>query len=571
MKKLDFLLNTGKIIVILVVFIFLVGNIEPYYEAKDAHLYGVVAVNLSNGIYSDTNKLLQETGRSEFVGSNWIQTIHDTAIPMSGAGLSVIGAFFYILGGYTGLLLVSPIFAILLLVFSERIATNLFGKYVGLLALLFLATSNLLFRNSILLLTEDVFSVFFILGTFFLITSLKTRKNYLFFLTSLFFVFAAFMKTNGIIFLPIEIFVIVGYFVIKRNKSEEISIKQLISKFTVKTAILILIPLIIFAAFYLSHNAYFFGDPFTNYLSQLESYTSYETEVESLLKFERQDFENAREYSKYLLPYQFPAVFNRSSENLEDTLGHEWLGVLTLLILSSILLISLLKRKKRTELIIFSVLIVGNLWFFSSITTELRASVGVAARYMLPSFTLTSIIFGYVIVEFFNLNLQGRKKLVAKTIKSLKVTVFIVLIGFFIIAFYFWPTMDGMLNSGINLGNVEKLASRYPLDLEGLNKNSVVIAVNADRVRDYGFIPFELSNPDNLKEESVILLRQIMQEGYEVYTLKESTTKLEKEYLRFLINEYGFTIKEHSESFCKIDFSDSQNEKNDEICLKDMN
>lgn len=563
MKKLDFLLNTGKIIVILVVFIFLVGNIEPYYEAKDAHLYGVVAVNLSNGIYSDTNKLLQETGRSEFVGSNWIQTIHDTAIPTSGAGLSVIGAFFYILGGYTGLLLVSPIFAILLLVFSERIATNLFGKYVGLLALLFLATSNLLYRNSILLLTEAVFTTFFILGTFFLIKSLKTKKNYQFFLTSLFFVFAAFIRTNGIIFFPIEISAIAGYFVITNYPRIKIT------KSTLKTAVLILIPLIIFAAFYLSHNAYFFGDPFTNYLSQLESYTSYETEVESLLKFERQDFENAREYSKYLLPYQFPAVFNRSSENLEDTLGHEWLGVLTLLILSSILLISLLKRKKRTELIIFSVLIVGNLWFFSSITTELRASVGVAARYMLPSFTLTSIIFGYVIVEFFNLNLQGRKKLVAKTIKSLKVTVFIVLIGFFIIAFYFWPTMDGMLNSGINLGNVEKLASRYPLDLEGLDKNSVVIAVNADRVRDYGFIPFELSNPDNLKEESVILLRQIMQEGYEVYTLKESTTKLEKEYLRFLINEYGFTIKEHSESFCKIDFSDSQNEKNDEICLND--
>jgi len=561
-KKNDYLLNVGKIVILVVVFVFLVGNIEPYYEGKDAHLYGIVAVNLSNGIYSDTNNLLQETGRSEFVGSNWIQTIQDTAIPMSGAGLSVIGAFFYILGGYTGLLLLSPIFAVLLLVFSERIATNLFGKYAGLLALLFLATSNLLYRNSISLQTEAVFSTFFILGAFFLIKSLKTRKNYQFFLTSLFFVFAAFIRTNGIIFFPIEISVIVGYFVITNPRIK-------ITKSTLKTAVLILIPLIIFAGFYLAHNAYFFGDPFTNYLSQLESSTGYETEAGSLVKFETQDFENAREYSKYLLPYQFPAVFNRSSENLENTLGEEWLGVLTFLMLSAILLISLLKRKKRTELIIFSVLIIANLWFYSSITTELRASAGVAARFMLPGFTLTSIIFGYVIVEFFNLNLQG-KKIVPRTIKSLKIIGFIVLIGFFSTAFYFWPTMDGILNTGINLENVEKLSSRYPLDLEGLDKNSVVVAVNADRVRDYGFIPFGLSNPDNLKGESVDLLKQIMQEGYEVYTLKESTTKLEKEYLRFLINEYGFTIKEHSESFCKIDFSDSQNLENDETCINDV-
>jgi len=247
MKKLDFLLNAGKIIVILVVFIFIVGNIEPYYEAKDAYLYEVVAVNLSNGIYSDTNELLQETKRFEFIGSNWIQTNQgDTAIPQSGAGLAVIGAFFYVLGGHAGLLLLSPIFAILLLIFTERIATNLFGKYVGLLALLFLATSNLLYRNSILLQTEAVFSVFFILGTFFLIKSLKTKKNYQFFLASMFFMFTAFIRTNGIIFFPIEISVLIGYFAISNYP------RIRISKSTLKTAVLILIPLIIFVGFYLA-------------------------------------------------------------------------------------------------------------------------------------------------------------------------------------------------------------------------------------------------------------------------------------------------------------------------------
>lgn len=559
MKKLELLLNAGKITILIIVFLFLIGNVKPYYEAKDAHLYEIVAVNLSNGIYSDTNNLLQETKRSEFVGSNWIQTNQgDTAIPISGAGLAVIGTFFYVLGGHVGLLLLSPIFAILLLIFTERIATNLFGKYVGLLALLFLATSNLLYRNSILLQTEAVFSVFFILGTFFLIKSLKTKKNYQFFLASLFFMFTAFIRTNGIIFFPIEIGVLIGYFAISNYP------RIRISKSTLKTAVLILIPLIIFAGFYLAHNAYFYGDPFTNYLSQLESNTSYETDVKSLVKFETQDFENAREYSKYFLPYQFPAVFNRTSENLENTLAEEWLGTLALLILSTILFVSLWKRKRRTELIVFAVLIAGNLWFFSSITTELRASVGVAARYMLPGFTLTSIIFGYLIIEFFRLNPQ--KNLIRKI---LKISGIIVLIGFFSVAFYFWPTMDGILNTGIDIANIEKFASRYPLDLEGLENNDVGLAANTDRIREYGVIPFILYPPNVISSDSVILLKKILQDGYDVYVLKEPTTKYEKDSLRFLINEHGFMIKDHSKSFCKIVIDEEGKfQKTDNICLE---
>lgn len=558
MKKLELLLNAGKITILIIVFLFLIGNVKPYYEAKDAHLYEIVAVNLSNGIYSDTNNLLQETKRSEFVGSNWIQTNQgDTAIPMSGGGLAVIGTFFYVLGGHVGLLLLSPIFAILLLIFTERIATNLFGKYVGLLALLFLATSNLLYRNSILLQTEAVFSVFFILGTFFLIKSLKTKKNYQFFLASLFFMFTAFIRTNGIIFFPIEIGVLIGYFAISNYP------RIRISKSTLKTAVLILIPLIIFAGFYLAHNAYFYGDPFTNYLSQLESNTSYETDVKSLVKFETQDFENAREYSKYFLPYQFPAVFNRTSENLENTLAEEWLGTLALLILSTILFVSLWKRKRRTELIVFAVLIAGNLWFFSSITTELRASVGVAARYMLPGFILTSIIFGYLIIEFFRLNPQ--KNLIRKT---LKISGIIVLIGFFSVAFYFWPTMDGILNTGIDIGNIEKFASRYPLDLEGLENNDVGLAANTDRIREYGVIPFILYPPNVISSDSVILLKKILQDGYNVYVLKEPTAKYEKDSLRFLTNEHGFIIKDHSKSFCKILIEEGKFQKSDDVCLK---
>jgi len=587
MKKSDLALNIGKISIILLVGVFLIGNIIPFYMASDAYLYGIAAVNLSQGVYSVTNELLEKTGRIEFTGGeNWIKTIHNTTVPFSGAGLSVIAAFFYLIAGYPGIFLTTPIFAILLMIFIDRIATNLFGKYVGLVALLFLASSNLLFRNSISLQTESVFSVFLVLGAFFLIKAFKCRKNYQFFLASLFFVFSAFIRINGIIFLPVEIFVIAGYFILTTVRQEKlvnfsnqittsklkINVVNLFSKPRFKTVILILIPLIIFIIFYLSYHAYFFGEAFTNYgIVSTESSINktYEIEPYSLLKFEKQDFENLKEYSKYLLPYQFPAVFNRSSENFENVLGNEWLGIVFLLVLLFILSFSFFKKKKRMELLTFSALILANLWFFSSITTEYRASFGVAGRFMLPSFALCSILYGFIIVEFFNLTLQNRKKLVRKIVKSLKVVVFIVLIGFFCFAFYFWPTMDGMLNTGINFGNIKEFASRYPLDLEGLKNNDVIVATRTDSISEYGVIIFDLDQADAIKDDSIILLKQIIQDGYDVYVLKEPTTEYEKDSLRVLTNEHGFIIKDHSKSFCKILIGEEGKfQKTDNICLE---
>lgn len=586
MKKSDLALNIGKISIILLVAVFLIGNIIPFYEADDAHLYGVVAVNLSKGIYSETNELLEETGRSEFVGENRIKTIHNTSVPISGAGLSVVAAFFYLIGGYPGIFLISPIFGILLMIFTDRIATNLFGKYVGLLALLFLATSNLLFRNTISLQIESVFSVFLVLGAFFLIKALKSRKSYQFFLASLFFVFSAFIRISGVIFLPAEIFVIVGYFIfttiwqerlvnyknqIATSKSK-IDIAKLFSKSKLKTGILILIPWMIFFIFYFSYNAYFFGDALTNY-GTVEPVADiskiYETEPDSLLKFEKQDFENLKEYSKYLLPYQMPAIFNRSSDNFKNILGNEWLGGITLSILLSILLFSLFKKKKRIELLTFSALILANLWFFSAITTEHRASFGVAARYMLPSFILSSIMYGFIIMEFFNFKGFIKKKSVIFSIKFLKVVVLILIIGFFFFAFYFWPTMDGMLNTGINFGNIKEFASRYPLDLEGLENNDVGLAAGTDKIREYGVIPFSLGAPNAISDESVILLKKILQDGYDVYVLKEPAKEYEKDVLLVLINDHGFIIKDHSKSFCKILISEQEKfQETDDVCLE---
>ena len=62
---------------------------------------------------------------------------------------------------------------------SERISTKLFGKYCGLLTLMFVATNHLIFRNSLNLQTESMFALLFLVGTYFFITFFKTKKKVL--------------------------------------------------------------------------------------------------------------------------------------------------------------------------------------------------------------------------------------------------------------------------------------------------------------------------------------------------------------------------------------------------------
>ena len=86
---------------------------------------------------------------------------------------------------------------------------------------------------------------------------------------------------------------------------------------------------------------------------------------------------------------------------------------------------------------------------------------------------------------------------------------------------------------------------------------------------EYGVIPFSLDAPNAISDDSVILLKQILQDGYDVYVLKEPTAKYEKDSLRVLTNEHGFIIKDHSKSFCKILIGEEGKfQKSDDICLK---
>ena len=137
-----------------------------------------------------------------------------------------------------------------------------------------------------------------------------------------------------------------------------------------------------------------------------------------------------------------------------------------------------------------------------------------------------------------------------------------------------WTTEEGVcylhlgdwLESGERVSGLE-FTKKYPLDMEGLTKNSIIIAHDQEKVIEYGVTPFFSLYQGELSNDSVNLLEQIINEGNEVFIFKTPTTNDEKETLQNLIDNYGFVLKDYSKTFCKVDFSQN-NEKTDVDCMK---
>ena len=575
-SKNDLLLNLGKIGIITFMSFFLLGSIEPYYEGNDSFYFGVIAKNLSNGIYSISNELL-ETRNGELVGSNWLLTIENTIVPKSGLGFAVISSVFYTIGGNFGLFYFAPIFTILLLICSERISTKLFGKYVGLITLLFISTSNLLYRNSTSFQMESIFSLFLILGVYFLIKFLSEKTILNLAIASIFLSFLPYLRLSGIIFFPIEIIVLTGFLImsfkknnedVNKNTNDKKLVKNYFKKNFSKILIVFLIPWMVFIIGYVTYYDNYFGNPLTNYYSINGPDRWYDTSPSSLIKFEKSDFDNAKEYSKYLLPYQFPGTYNKIEQNFDDVLGKEWLGVIALVVLLLTVIISLISRTKKLEIITLTIFVIGYMWLFASITTEERASFGVAGRYMLPVFTMTSMMMGFGIMKCLELKISNTKY--SKIIKSGKITLVILLIIFFMAAVFFVTPVQNVVKNGFEFNDPFKFDKKYPLDKEGLNENSVIVGLRDDRAIEYGFISFNPIKNREISNESIKFLDEIKTKNYEIYVFKQNTREIEGDFKTNLVNNYGFILKEFSPTFCKVISINNTNAviESDEKCIK---
>lgn len=567
-NKFDLLITLSKIIIISISAIYLLGNFSPFYEGQDSYLYGIESTFLSKGVYEISNPLLEETGRIEFTGGNWNPTIHGTLIPIAGIGTPLLGAIAYLVGGNYGLFYLGPILGITLLILYERITTKLFDKYVGLLSLLFFTTCHIFFRSALHVNTDAILTLFFILGIFCLIKFLRYGNSNYILLSSIFFTFTCLVKISAIIFFPLELLILTSFFSIQffknhfsilKNNFSERSFFSINNKKLIKIFVFAIIPWVLFFGFWFSYNDYFYGSPTSTYLSVIYEDRSTSNRISNIFTLEQQDFDQGKDYGKYLLPYQIPAIYNKITNNLDENFGKNWPGLLIIPFFSLSIYFSFKQKLHRLEFSIFSLFIFGIIGFHAGQSPEWRSEYGLPARYMLPAITLSFIIWSFFIIKLFT-SIENFKRM-----KFLKIILIIFLIIFFIFALIFSPPVQFLVSDNI-FTNPFDAASKYSLEKEILPKKSVILAQNTDPVIEYEISPFRLGNIESWNIEKYSLLKDILQKEYSVYIFKEPTTANEKEILMYLVNNHDIILKESSKTFCQVNINNNT-KLSDDVCL----
>ena len=98
-------MNLAKVLLLIVVGIYLIGNFQPYYDVWDSYNYANSGIQISKGNYGFTNSLLNQTGFWEFVPPGYTLSIHGTAIPITMFGMPLLTAIAYLIGGYSEILI----------------------------------------------------------------------------------------------------------------------------------------------------------------------------------------------------------------------------------------------------------------------------------------------------------------------------------------------------------------------------------------------------------------------------------------------------------------------------------
>ena len=549
-----------KIIIILFISFSILGQFVPFFEGSNSYFYGIASVLFIEEGITKSNPFLEKHTTNEFLVENWLRTDQNEMIPMSGNGLILLGSIAYLFGGYFGLYYLSPILFIILIIVSERVASKLFGQYAGLITLILLSASNLLFRNSIQLHTETLFCLLFILGTYFLIKFGRTNQSQFILISSIFFAFSSTVRLSGIILFPIEMVILIAFIANNYFKNKKIKMKRSKNFVSISLAIT---PWIIFLLFFANMNTITTGDPFVPYGTLNEGHTKvFESSPSALITFESSDFENIKQYSKYLLPYIFAGGFNNIDENYEDVLGDNWIGLLPLIIFGLILIYSYKSKNKKLEIFVMILLIGGIVWFYSSITSEELGELGVPGRYVLPAFVLSSMMFGYGIEQIFS---KFRKKRGIR-IKILQLTLVSCLFVIVIISYNFSPAVT-IFDQEKNFKNPFDYEREFPLSEKEIKKDSIIVTQVGSRAQEYNLPSFRLITINHSSIDSINLLQNIIKEKDNVYAFKIPYNNGEKNMIQNLIDNNEFVLEEFSETFCKMKLKSEQKSISDEKCI----
>jgi hypothetical protein len=604
-SRASLLVIAAKIAIIAVFGLFLFGFFFPFFDyPNDSRGYGAEAIRLSNGEYEYTNEFLKSTGKWEFVPGGQIKTVHNTSISDSMPGIGFFGSIAYLLGGYKGLFYIGPIFMISILIISERLATNYFGKYVGLLTLIFLVINEFVFWVGRGFLSENFFTFFFLFGCFYLIKFFKDKKYSSILLASVFFTIPSFFRLNGIMIVPTELLIVIGYFSIQtimkhkkldRTISSSLGgcfLKKIFQKKTLVIFGLIVLPFIGFVLFYAGFNYYFFGSPLTTFynMSDQPGRDLEKTKFENFLKI---DFNRVEKYLNHFLPYPINRIdglisdYQIVKQQVDDSFGQKifsiitndgknvsgfHLGLITLLILAIASYLAI-RQGKKVESLVFVCFILAFALFYSTLLLSYNRQG--SGRDMLAVYPLFYMLLSYLIVRILQYKSWNHKVNKRIIINGGRILLLVALIVFIPISFFYADYSQIIKKDGFDIKNPDEWTKRFPVDLDNVPKDSIILThYQAHSVIVYGAIPFapvglgsDMNSP--LYQGMLQTMRELISSGHNVYAFKEPVLREERDFQFDLGTKTGLILKDYSDVFCKVEIDQVGSNQSDESCLKE--
>ena len=585
-------------------------DVVPYYWGNDTSLYALTSIGLSNGEYGISNELMVKYQGDPFVPKQWAPTTKDVGIPIITPGWPFLGSIGYSLAGYNALFYLAPIIFVILLIVTERITTKLFGNVAGVLGLFFVASSEFVLWAGRNFNPDLIFPLFMLLGFFFTLKFIKTNKSSYLLLSSTFFALTTIFRMNGIIFFPIEILV-VGIFLIKnfysnKNPSENNSQSSFSNPNGLKTNSTtthsfkklnnpvqiisnlgsLFLPWIIIAVFFMIFNNYYFGDPFTNYLSErdLLNTTSDKNFVQSFFIFDYDRFEYIKYYSVGILPHSFNLFFQDALNDNFRFINNNWISIVIFLFFIVSATISFFTKRNRTEIGIILLLIFGLLLFYSSnyITTPYSEvsfrSLDIQFRYMVPNIILFSILFGFILSSVWDFKKDTYKKIhdkisLNKVQLPLLISILLLVSSFMLVSAPYIKFNDPDFEFFVP----PEMENPFSWTKQELPENSIMIFPTGRDMYQYNHgIPFYTNNgwvandfhSNMIKDDDIEIIKTEMERNYSFFSFKAKKTG-DPWFFRYLEDKHNLVLQDYNRTFCKLVDVSSKNdigESSDDVC-----
>jgi len=375
-----------------------------------------------------------------------------------------------------------------------------------------------------------------------------------------------------------EILLVGLYFIIAKYKNRNFtnsneknfiqsSFSNILNKNGIKTIMCLIIPMALFSLFFLSYNQYYFGNPLIYYenVPQPDSYPSFfegRSNYWSFFEYNEERVYKFKFFESRLFPRTIIDFFKSFDQAPGSSIESGLLGILPNFIILPAVYIAY--KMKRPEVFVFASFIYLHLWFFTSSSIVNYKPYTFAVRYMVYLYPIFYLILGFLIFSIFN-----SKKIEMLSINKPKLRIIILGSVLLIIVVLLIAQINHFLNSDFNknfqLSSITNKADNWKFprfDMTGMTKNSVLVDRLGWQAVEMGIIPFapfkgldtKKELPEELNEEAISILKRTVADNYDVFVKKNpsSAKTIAKPFFKRLVNEYGFSLIDYSNIYCKL-------------------